>query len=419
MKSQNTFSILFWADNSSSKSSKALLYARITVNQKRANISLKRHISYKLWDAKAKKVKGNTADARQINMYLNEVYTRLFQIYKDLIYKEEIVTAQLIKSIYTGETVFSKTLMDLIAYHKNQFKNTLSPGTIVNYGITENYLKRFLKASRKANDIYLKHLNYEFLCDFVAYLKNYWPENHPRQISNNTVMKHVQRLRKMVTLAYHMEWIDRDPFVKWKSVFEKREREFLSNIELQKMEDYQFAIDRLERVKDLFLFSCYTGISYIDLIKLTQDNLVRGIDGTTWIVTNRQKSNTRVKIPLFGMAESLINKYNNHPMSVVSGTLFPQITNEKLNFYLKEVALAVGIKKHLTFHMARHTFATTVTLSNGVPIETVSKLLGHKKIATTQIYARVLEDKISADVNQLRQQLSKKRQARNLKKGNG
>ncbi|MBD0824415.1 site-specific integrase [Aestuariibaculum marinum] len=408
MRSQNTFSILFWADNSSSKNPNALLYARITVNQKRVNISLKRHIPYDLWNAKTKKVKGNSIQARQVNQYLDEVYTKLFQIYKDLTYKGELVTAQFVKSIFTGETALSKTLMDLVSYHKSQFKNTLSPGTIVNYGITENYLKRFLESSRKTNDIYLKQLNFEFLCDFVAYLKNYWPEGHPRQISNNTVMKHVQRLRKMVTLAYHMEWIEKDPFVKWKSVFEKREREFLSNLEITKLENHEFVIDRLARVRDLFIFSCFTGISYIDIMSLTEDNLVKGIDGSLWIFTERKKSKTKVKIPLLDKAEALIKKYQGHPMTSVSGTLFPQITNEKLNFYLKEVALACGIKKHLTFHMARHTFATTVTLSNGVPIETVSKLLGHTKIATTQIYARVLEEKVSQDMNDLRQQLESK-----------
>ena len=183
--------------------------------------------------------------------------------------------------------------------------------------------------------------------------------------------------------------------------FLKKEYNELSNIET-----YNLPIERLERVRDLFVFSCYTGIAYIDVIKLNKNNIIRGIDGSNWIFTNRQKTNAPVKIPLLSKAQKLIHKYQNHPMTKITETLFPVITNEKLNLYLKEIAEACGLKKNLTFHMARHTFATTVTLSNGVPIETVSKLLGHSKIASTQIYARVVERKISEDMANLRMKLS-------------
>lgn len=205
-----------------------------------------------------------------------------------------------------------------------------------------------------------------------------------------------------------MEWINKDPFVSWKPVYEKKQREFLSENELSNMENFDFTIERLDRVRDLFVFSCYTGISYIDIMNLSSDNLVMRIDGTNWILTKRQKTKSSVKVPLLEKAQEIIEKYIEHPMTIVTGTLFPTITNEKLNVYLKEVAHYVGIKKNLTFHMARHTFATTVTLGNGVPIETVSKLLGHSKIATTQIYARVLEHKISDDIGDLKQKLEKK-----------
>src|SRR5690606_20174724 len=208
-----------------------------------------------------------------------------------------------------------------------------------------------------------------------------------------TVMKHIQRFRKIVTLGYHIEWIDRDPFIRWKPTYEKRERPFLTDNELSNIETYNFPIARLERVRDLFIFSCYTGISYIDVINLTSNNVLKGIDGNDWIFTSRQKTKSPVKVPLLKKAKELLIKYHDHPMTQITGTLFPVITNEKMNLYLKEIADACGIKKNLTFHMARHTFATTVTLSNGVPIETVSKLLGHSKIASTQIYARVVERK--------------------------
>ena len=221
-------------------------------------------------------------------------------------------------------------------------------------------------------------------------------------------MKHIQRLRKVVTLAYHLEWIDRDPFVKWKMKYDKTTREFLSELELKKLEEKVFISERLDRVRDLFVFSCYTGISYVDIMSLTTDNLVLYINGGNWIETKRQKTKATVKVPLLDQAFRIIKKYEDHPITAVTGSLIPVITNEKLNVYLKEVANFVGIQKNLTFHMTRHTFATTVTLSNGVPIETVSKLLGHSKIATTQIYARVLEHKISNDMNILQNILRNK-----------
>jgi site-specific recombinase XerD len=215
-------------------------------------------------------------------------------------------------------------------------------------------------------------------------------------------MKHIQRLRKIITLAFNMEWIDRDPFVKFKPKLEKKEREFLTEMELQRIERLSCSIDRLMTVKDLFVFGCYTGMSYVDIMKLKRDNIISGIDGNNWIMTERLKTKTPVKIPLLPVVESLIEKYEDHPRTRISGGLMPYLSNQKLNSYLKEIADMCDINKNLTFHMARHTFATTVTLSNGVPIETVSKLLGHTKIVTTQIYARVIERKISEDMERLK-----------------
>lgn len=416
MRSTNTFSIIFWADQKNATNGEALVYARITVNQKRANISLKRRVPVKLWDPKKNRSKGTSASSRQLNQYIDQIYTKLFQIYQDLKFQEKLITAKLIKAYYTGQNEQSKTLSNLIEYHSKKIENTLAKGSIRNFKVTENYLNKFIVKEKKTTDVYLKELDYKFLCDFENYFANYWPAGHPKALSQNTIMKHIQQLRKMVTLAYHMEWISKDPFVRWKPVYEKKQREFLSENELSNMENFDFTIERLDRVRDLFVFSCYTGISYVDVMNLSSDNLVMGIDGTNWIFTKRQKTKSSVKVPLLEKAQELIEKYIEHPMTIVTGTLFPTITNEKLNVYLKEVAHYAGIKKNLTYHMARHTFATTVTLSNGVPIETVSKLLGHSKIATTQIYARVIERKVSEDINALKFKLEKKKYFE-LKKG--
>lgn len=411
MRTTNTFSILFWVDLEKTTNGMALIYARITVNQKRVLISLKRKVSIEFWDSKKQRVCGKSSEAKQINQHLDLVKSRLFHCYQELSYKGSLITAKLLKAVYLGEDENSKTLQEIIKYHSRKIESTLASGTIRNFGITEGYINKFLSKEKNTSDIFLNELNYKFLCDFENFLLEYYPKKHPRAMSHNTVMKHIQRLRKMVRMAYHLEWIDKDPFRRWKTTFEKREREFLSPNELSNLETYEFPLDRLDRVRDLFIFSCYTGISYVDIMKLTLSNISMGIDGNNWIMTKRQKTKTSIKIPLLEPALGLIKKYCDHPMTSITGTLLPVITNEKLNVYLKEVAIQCGIKKNLTFHMARHTFATTVTLSNGVPIETVSKLLGHTKIATTQIYARVLEKKVSDDMDALRKvlDLNKKR----------
>lgn len=219
-------------------------------------------------------------------------------------------------------------------------------------------------------------------------------------------MKHLQRLRKMGTMAYHHEWIPKDPFVRFKSTFQNKRREFLTKDKLKAIEDFQPSIDRLAVVKDIFLFSCYTGLSYIDITKQTMYNIRMDFDGNQWIETERQKTKVDLKIPLLNQSRNILKRYQYHPKTLHSKKLLPRYSNQKLNSYLKEVVDFCGIKKHLTFHVARHTFATTITLTNGVPIETVSKLLGHTKLSTTQIYARVVDNKVKEDMAILNEKLN-------------
>lgn len=415
MKTSSTFSILIWINASRAKNNEADLFARVTVNQKRANISLKRKININSWDKAKSKLKGNSVIARKENQYIEQVKAKLHKIHIDLGNQEKLITAKLIKSTFLGEGENSKSLNDLIEYHSSKIEGTFAAGTIRNYEVTEGYIKKFLKEKKKTTDVFLKQLDYKFICDFENFLHCFWPKGHPKALGQNTVMKHIQRLRKMITLSYNLEWIDKDPFRRWKPTFEKTYRQFLTENELSNLETYEFISERLDRVRDLFVFSCYTGIAYADIMNLTRNNLLPGIDGNNWIITSRQKTKTLVKVPILQKAQFLIYKYSEHPMTKVTGTLFPIITNEKLNSYLKEVANFTGIKKNLTFHMARHTFATTVTLTNGVPIETVSKMLGHTKISTTQIYAKVIERKVSDDMNILRDVLNKNKSSENKK----
>lgn len=405
MRTSNTFSILFWAYSSRAKNNQAGMYARITVNGKKANISLKYKADIRIWDPKRQRAKGNSEIARELNNYLNQVHSQIIQCYHDLKFKGQLITVDLIKANYLGESDNSKTLQNLLEYHAEKTEKTFAIGTLRNFKVTQGYLNKYLNNVLNTSDIYLKELDYKFICDFSNFLFGFWPKGHPKAMGNNTVMKHIQRFRKIVTLGYHIEWIDRDPFVRWKPTYDKTDRPFLTDNELSNIENHFFSIARLERVRDLFVFSCYTGIAYVDIMNLTNENVLEGIDGSNWIFTSRKKTKALVKVPLLDKAQNLIFKYQNHPMTQLTGTLFPVITNEKLNFYLKEIAIAIELKKNLTFHMARHTFATTVTLSNGVPIETVSKLLGHSKIASTQIYARVVEKKVSEDMQILKDKM--------------
>tara|TARA_R110000868_G_scaffold381683_2_gene648079 strand:+ start:191 stop:1438 length:1248 start_codon:yes stop_codon:yes gene_type:complete len=405
MRTKNTFSILFWIHPTRVKNNQTSIFTRITVNGKRANISLKLQIGVGLWDSNKQRAKGTSDEVRKINSHLNQVHSKIVQIYQDLKYKEKLITAELLKAHYHGEGENSKTLQEILTYHRKKIETTLTKGTLRNFGVTEGYLNKFLNTQLKTKDVYLKNLNYKFICDFESYLVMYWPKGHPKAMGHNTVMKHIQRFRKIITLAFHIEWIEKDPFLRWKPTYEKTEREFLSENELSNLQSYDFKIERLDRVRDLFVFSCFTGISYVDIMNLTKENITIGIDGNKWIFTNRQKTKAPVKIPILNIAQELLNKYENHPITMLTETLFPIISNEKVNLYLKEIADACGIRKNLTFHMARHTFATTVTLSNGVPIETVSKLLGHTKIASTQIYARVIEKKVSEDMQLLKDKI--------------
>ncbi len=260
----------------------------------------------------------------------------------------------------------------------------------------------FLLKKQKRTDIYLQELDYDFIQKFEKFLRVHQPIAPQKPMGNNTVMKHIERLRKLVHLSCKLGWIGQDPFINFAAKYIKNDREFLSLNELQQIESRNFDISRLELVKDLFVFSCYTGLSYIDVVQLTQDNLGQGIDGELWVSYRREKTSKPIGVPLLPKALEILEKYKENKRSAIHGTLFPKISNQKLNTYLKEIADVCGIKKNLTFHMVRHTFATTVTLSNGMPIETVSKLLGHSKIATTQIYAKVIERKVSDDMQRLR-----------------
>ncbi|MDR7208842.1 site-specific integrase [Flavobacterium piscis] len=402
-----TFGVLFYLKTQkTSIQGRAPICARVTVNGKRTEISVKRSVNANEWDERKGMAKGSRKETVELNMFLNQFKAKIINTYQQMLLNDAAIDGPAIRDKVLGTDHLAPTLLSLIEYHNEQQEIKLAPGTMKNYYTTQRYIEKFLREKYYRNDLLLSQLTYKFILDFERYLFNYVPKDHQKPLNNNGIMKHIERLRKMINMAVKLDWLSKDPFASFKKHFDKVDRESLNNKELISLANKEFTIERLRHVRDMFLYSCYTGLSYIELAELTTDKIVTGIDGGLWISTIRAKTDTGVRVPLLPQAIELMEKYRNDPRALNNGTVFPVISNQRMNGYLKEIADICGITKTLTFHIARHTFATTVTLSNGVPIESVSKMLGHTSIRTTQIYAKVVECKLSEDMNNLKQRMS-------------
>jgi integrase len=404
-KTKNTFAVAFYLKKYKAVNGKVPIYARITVDKKRADLSVKQSIEENNWNSMKGMAKGSREDIRSLNLFLERYKSNIVSLYQEMLLQKKIITAEAIKNSFQGTDLKEFTLCKLVEYHNTNLKDSLAWGTMKNYSTTQKYLQSFMKKRHNVSDVYLSELSFKFITEFEMFLRNHKPLDHQRPLSNNGVMKHLERFRKMIGMAERMEWIDRDPFAKYKLKFDKVERGFLTKEELASIEHHMFKLDRLDWIRDLFIFSCYTGLAYIDVMQLKLSNITVGIDGERWLITKREKTNNAVRVPLLPKALEIIQKYKDDPRAVAEGTLLPIVTNQTLNGYLKEIASICGVSKDLTFHLARHTFATTVTLTNGVPIESVSKMLGHSSIKTTQVYAKVIEQKLSEDMKSLRRKL--------------
>lgn len=331
----------------------APIYARITVNSKRCELSVKRSILTNAWNVGKGMAKPISPENKQLNSDLEQIRKMMVEAYQDLVISKQVVTPEAIKNKFYGIDVSDMTLVKLIDYHNANNRETLRWGTLKNYFTTQKYITKFLKEKLKTSDIYLHSLNYKFLVDFEYYLRTYVPVDHQSPMGNNTVMKHIERLRKMVKMAIRYEWLEKDPFVAFKQKFHRVERGYLTEEELKTIEERYFSISRLQYVKDLFIFSSYTGLAYIDVMKLTPDDIQLGIDKQIWIFTRREKTDNPVRIPLLPTAIEIVNKYKDNIKAIANNKIFPPITNQRPNIYLKEISDLCEIKKNLTFHLAR------------------------------------------------------------------
>ena len=407
MTERQTLSILFYLRNDKAKNPDQVpVYMRITVNGKRAEMAIQRSVNPEKWNNEGGFAKGTRKDIRDLNEYLDLLRSKVYAAQRDLMEEHKHITAEALRNRVQGIAEEQKTLTEVFGYH-NQLMKEKVPGeysktTLTRYETTFKHVKEFVRHKYRTDDLYLNQLNHEFITEFDHFLRTKHNCNH------NSSVKYIKNLRKVINLAVNNDWLNKDPFKGFSVKLKEVKRDFLTEEELQKLISHEFNILRLDQVRDIFIFSCYTGLAYVDVEKLTEDNIRKGIDGNLWIYADRTKTKTESNVPLLPEASRIILKYKDNPESNNKGRLLPVISNQKINAYLKEIATITGIKKTLTFHLARHTFATTVTLLNDVPIETVSKLLGHKSIRTTQIYAKVVEKKVSNDMEKLKNRLNKK-----------
>ncbi|ASK28801.1 recombinase [Chryseobacterium sp. T16E-39] len=402
-----TFNLLFFIKKNKIRTNgTAPIYLRITVDGKAAEIAAKRYIDPKKWNNKSQKAVGNSQEAKTLNSYLKTLEQQVYDFHYLMLKEEDFVTAESLKSKLLGTDVTTRMLIPIFQDHNDKVEALIgqdfAPGTLERYKTSLKHTQEFLNWKYKISDIDITKIDHAFIMDYDFWLRSV------RKCANNTAVKYIKNFKKIMRLCMANGWLSKDPFLGYKAKIKEVERPYLTKEEIQAIYNKEFASDRLSQVRDIFLFSCYTGFAYVDVKKLSKSHINIGIDGDKWIFTNRQKTGTATRVPLLPLAQEIILKYKDHPECVNLNVLFPVLSNQKMNSYLKEIANVCGINKELTFHIARHTFATTVTLSNGVPIESVSKMLGHKNLKTTQHYAKILDKKVSDDMAVLRQILKSK-----------
>ena len=380
------------------------IYIRLTVDGQRFEFSSKKFIEKSKWSPELSKMKGSSEEARTINSYLDLMKSKVFDVQMELIHKNEELSLENFKSRILGTHERERMIIPIYQNHNDKIEeligNGYAYGTLERFKISLKHLEEFILWKYNVSDISINKIDYAFVTEFEFYLRSV------KKCNNNTAVKYVRNFRKIIKICLDNDWLDKNPCSRYEGKMKEVERDFLTEEELSRIYNKRFSSERLTLVKDIFIFSCYTGLAYVDVKGLKRDHIGIGIDGEKWIFKNRQKTDTKSKIPVLPIAAEIIKKYENHPRFLNDDTILPILTNQKMNGYLKEVGDLCDISKEITFHMARHTFATSVTLTNGVPIETVSKMLGHKNIQTTQHYAKILDKKVSEDMKILRDKFS-------------
>ena len=398
---QTNFNLLFFLKkNKGTKSDESLIFLRITLNGERAEFSTGRRCLPSQWNASASKLNGATNEIRAFNMYLDTIQSKIYEAHRQLMQAGETITAESLKNKYQGKTDRPRMIMEIFQDHNDRMEALLGDeyayGTLERYKTTMKHTLEFMQWKYNVSDIDIKKIDHAFLTDFEYYFRTV------RRCNNNTSVKYIKNFSKIINICLKNGWLLRSPFLNYSTKLKEVNRVYLTEVEIDKLMKKEFMSKSMEQIRDIFIFSCFTGLAYVDVANLKKSDINRVINGEKWILTTRQKTDTICNVPLLPPAEKIIQKYADHPICLNTDKLLPVSSNQKTNEYLKVVAELCGIEKPLTFHIARHTFATTVTLSNCVSIESVSKMLGHKSIKTTQHYAKIIDKKVGDDMRVLK-----------------
>ena len=393
---RETMSILFFIKKTKLlKNGEAPICLRLTLNKQIAEIRIIRSILVNRWSSAKGCALGKDKVAKELNSYLEAIRLKMHQIHRELVLDMSApVTANAIMNRYCGNDV--KMLLEVFEDHNDKCRALIGKeyveGTVRKFDTTLLYLKQFLKQRYRKDDIPLPEINQEFVRDFEFFLKT------EKSCQNNSALKHIKNFRKVIRIAIGNDWIKRDPFFGLRFKAEEVKVDFLSNDELKRIRQKKITIPRLERIRDIFVFCCFTGLAFVDVSQLTAEDLIEDAQGNMWIRKMRQKTKEMCNIPLLSVAKDILEKYKDFASTNAKGLLLPVSSNQKTNAYLKEIADICGIKKKLTTHVARHTAATVVFLANKVSMENVAKILGHANLNMTRHYAKVLDQSILNDM---------------------
>ena len=394
---RNTLSVLFIIKKAKLlKNGEAPICMRITVNKRVAEVMIKRSIPVDLWNQKKECSKGKDRVATELNHYINTVRAKVLQIHRELEIDNKPITADIIKDCFYGRDKVQRSLLEVYAEHNEKCRALIgkeyTESTVTKFDTSINRLKEYIRSCYHRDDIMLAEVDGQFIRDFDFWLKT---EKH---CQNNSALKHLKNLKKVVRIALANDWIKKDPFYGIHFKQEEVNVEFLSREELDILMNKGFAIKRLEQVRDIFVFCCFTALAFVDVQQLSREHLIKDNNGALWIRKARQKTNQMCNIPVLSIPQRILRKYEDNAECIKKGVLLPVISNQRMNAYLKEIADLCGITKRLTTHVARHTAATVVFLANDVSMENVSKILGHSNIRMTQHYAKVLDSSIMRDM---------------------
>ena len=399
---KSIFRVVFYLrSNYVNKEGKTSVMLRIYLNNERLSLgSTGISVKSSQWDKEKERIKGRTTEALNTNLQLDNIASGLQSIFRR-IEMSDVVSLERIKSEFLGKKEEIDTLMQLFEKHNGdvakQVGVSVGKATLQKYNVCKRHCSEFLEKQYKRSDLKLTELTYVVIREFDLYLRTEVGQNA------NTATKTMKTFKTITLLGQKMGVLLHDPFMNHRFHIEPVNRGFLTDEEILLIANKDLGISRLELVRDIFIFSCFTGLAYIDVSNLTPDHIVT-LGDKQWIMTQRQKTSVETNVLLLDTPKAIIAKYGGKTYR--NGKLFPMLTNQKTNSYLKEIADICGIKKNLTFHLARHTFAT-MSLSKGVPMESVSKMLGHTNIRTTQIYARITNKKIEHDMEELADKLDK------------